>query len=408
MKMAWGDNTKGPWGNLGGGNKDNKPNNPFGGGSGGNGGGGGNNNNNNKAPFDFEKFFKKPSGGGNNGNMPEIKINVKGIIAILLLVVVGWMMTGFYVVDASEEGVVLRFGKYHRTATEGLRYRLPSPFERVYVVKKTAINSIQIGYRSSSQAQAVSARGIASQMKQQFSPGVETQQLQESLMITGDTNIANVTFAVQWRIKDSFNFLFKVANSSEVMEDTIKSVSESAMREVIGRTDFSEAMTTRRGQIEADVQKIIQGVLNSYESGIEIYAVNLNDVQNPEPVMPAFLDVETAKQDKETAINRAKSYENEVVPRARGESQKIIQEAEAYKQQVISVASGEAQRFISIYNEYAKAKDITKKRMYLETMQEVLTGTDKVIMDGKQSSGVVPYLALPELKKREKTEATAN
>ncbi len=406
--MAWGDNTKGPWGNLGGGNKDNKPNNPFGGGSGGNGGGGGNNNNNNKAPFDFEKFFKKPSGGGNNGNMPEIKINVKGIIAILLLVVVGWMMTGFYVVDASEEGVVLRFGKYHRTATEGLRYRLPSPFERVYVVKKTAINSIQIGYRSSSQAQAVSARGIASQMKQQFSPGVETQQLQESLMITGDTNIANVTFAVQWRIKDSFNFLFKVANSSEVMEDTIKSVSESAMREVIGRTDFSEAMTTRRGQIEADVQKIIQGVLNSYESGIEIYAVNLNDVQNPEPVMPAFLDVETAKQDKETAINRAKSYENEVVPRARGESQKIIQEAEAYKQQVISVASGEAQRFISIYNEYAKAKDITKKRMYLETMQEVLTGTDKVIMDGKQSSGVVPYLALPELKKREKTEATAN
>lgn len=399
--MAWGDNTKGPWGNLGGGNKDNKPSNPFGGGS------GGNNNNNNKPPFDFEKFFKKPSGGG-NGNMPEIKINVKGIIAILLLVVVGWMMTGFYVVDASEEGVVLRFGKYHRTATEGLRYRLPSPFERVYVVKKTAINSIQIGYRSSSQAQAVSARGIASQMKQQFSPGVETQQLQESLMITGDTNIANVTFAVQWRIKDSFNFLFKVANSSEVMEDTIKSVSESAMREVIGRTDFSEAMTTRRGQIEADVQKIIQGVLNSYESGIEIYAVNLNDVQNPEPVMPAFLDVETAKQDKETAINRAKSYENEVVPRARGESQKIIQEAEAYKQQVISVASGEAQRFISIYNEYAKAKDITKKRMYLETMQEVLTGTDKVIMDGKQSSGVVPYLALPELKKREKTEATAN
>jgi membrane protease subunit HflK len=397
MKMAWGDNTKGPWGNLGGGNKDNKPSNPFGGGSG---GGNNNNNNNNKPPFDFEKLFKKPSGGG-NGNIPEIKINVKGIIAILLLVVVGWMMTGFYVVDASEEGVVLRFGKYHRTASEGLRYRLPSPFERVYIVKKTVINSIQIGYRSGSTAPINnSVRGMAAQLRQQIAPTAETRQLQESLMITGDTNIADVSFAVQWRIKDSFNFLFQVANASETMEDTIKSVAESAMREVIGRTDFSEAMTTKRSEIENNVKDIIQGVLNSYNSGVEVYAVNLNDVQNPEPVMPAFLDVETAKQDRETAINRAKSYENEVVPRARGEAQKVIQEAEAYKQQVIAVASGEAQRFISIYNEYAKAKDVTRKRMYLETMQEILTGTDKVIMDSKQGSGVVPYLPLPELRKK--------
>lgn len=411
MKMAWGDNTKGPWGNLGGGNKDNKPSSPFGGGSGGggsnnNGGGGGGN----KPPFDFEKLFKKPSGnGGGNGNVPEIKINVKGIIAILLLIAVGWMMTGFYVVDASEEGVVLRFGKYHRTATEGLRYRLPSPFERVYIVKKTVINSIQIGYRSGSSVPLnTSVRGMAAQLRQQAAPTAETRQLQESLMITGDTNIADVSFAVQWRIKDSFNFLFQVANASEVMEDTIKAVAESAMREVIGRTDFSEAMTTKRGEIESSVQNIIQGVLNSYNSGVEIYAVNLNDVQNPEPVMPAFLDVETAKQDRETAINRAKSYENEVVPRARGESQKIIQEAEAYKQQVIAVASGEAQRFISIYNEYAKAKDVTRKRMYLETMQEILTGTDKVIMDSKQGSGVVPYLPLPELRKRQEEATVAN
>ena len=221
-------------------------------------------------------------------------------------------------------------------------------------------------------------------------------------MITGDTNIADVSFTVQWRIKDSFNYLFKVANTGDSMQDTIKAVAESAMREIIGRTNFAEAMTTKRAQIEKEVQEIIQNVLNTYESGVEIYAVNLNDVQNPEPVMPAFLDVETAKQDRETSINRAKAYENEIIPRARGEAQNIIQNAEAYKQEVISIATGEAARFASVYNEYVKAKDITKKRMYLETMQQIMAGTDKVIMNrGSSNNGVLPYLPLPEIKRKE-------
>ncbi len=377
---------KGPWGNLG--NRDPKPSRPAGQpGGGGPKGPGGGGNGGGKNPFDFKMF--NPGSGA-----PEVNITSRGILVIIMLAVIGWAMTGFYVVDASEEGVVLRFGKFHRTAPEGLRYHLPAPLEKAYVVRKTFINSIQIGYRSS--AGQRSARGNG---------GQETKQLKESLMITGDTNIADVTFTIQWRIKNSFDYLFQVANPYETMEGTIKSVAESAMREVIGRTRFVEAMTTGRSAIEKDVQAIIQTVLDSYNSGVEIYAVNLNDVQNPELVMPAFLDVETAKQDRETAINRAMAYQNEVIPKARGQAQKVLQEAEAYKQEVISIASGEAARFASVYDEYAKAKDVTRKRIYLETMQQILAGTDKVIMP-HGGSGVVPYLPLPELKKRNSQNQT--
>lgn len=402
--MAFGDNNKGPWGGLGGKeNKPNKPSNPWGGGSGGGGGpsgsGGSGGGGNDKPNFDFNQFFK------NAGPSSDMSINSKGILIIILLAIMGWALTGFYVVDASEEGIVLRFGKYHRTAPEGLRYHLPSPLEKAYIVKKTVINSIQIGYRSSLNQPTNFRAQQQSNQGRQLTRGPETKELGESLMITGDTNIADVTFTVQWRIKDSFNYLFKVANPLETMPDTIKSVAESAMREIIGRTNFAEAMTTKRSQIEKDVQNIIQNVLNSYESGVEIYAVNLNDVQNPDLVMPAFLDVETAKQDRETAINRALSYENEIIPRARGEAQKILQDAEAYKQEVISIASGDAARFISVYNEYAKAKDVTRKRIYLETMQQIMAGTDKVIMDEGSNRGVVPYLSLPEIKKKNTPQA---
>jgi len=387
---------KGPWGGLGGrDNRSNKPQQP-----GGNGGGPSGPSGGSKPPFSFDKMFRKNS----NNPAPEIHIDGRSILFVALLLIAGWLITGFYMVDASEQGLVLRFGKYHRTANEGLRYHIPSPIEKVYIVKKTQINSIQIGYRSNiNQEQATTARGIRNQ-RNQISLSPETKNSKESLMITGDTNIADVSFVVQWRIKDSFNYLFKVADSRNGMEDTIKAVAESAMREVIGRTNFAEAMTTKRAAIEKEVQDIIQNVLNSYQSGVAIYAVNLNDVQNPEPVMPAFLDVETAKQDRETSINRARSYENQIIPRARGEAQKILQDAEAYKQEVVSIAKGEAQRFKSVYDAYDQARDVTKKRIYLETMQQIMAGTDKVIIeDGR--SGVTPYLPLPELKKRAKSSA---
>ncbi|HCR85385.1 MAG TPA: FtsH protease activity modulator HflK, partial [Alphaproteobacteria bacterium] len=217
----------------------------------------------------------------------------------------------------------------------------------------------------------------------------------ESLMITGDTNIADVSFVVQWRIKNSFEFLFNITNPVE----TVKSVAESSMREVIGKSMFAESMTTKRNQIEQEVRDLMQHTLDDYKAGIEIYIVNLNDFQNPAPVMPAFLDVETAKQDRETSINKAKSYENSVVPKARGEARKLIQEAEAYKQEVVSIAKGNVARFTSVYDEYVKAKDVTKKRMYLDTMHNIYMNTSKIVIDGKAGNGVVPYLPLERLKK---------
>lgn len=387
--MAWGDNTKGtdnkgPWGNLSQGRKPSQPsggsgsfgsdpNKPTGGGNGGG----------NKTP-NIEKLFKnRPDG--------EFIITIKGLIALIIVALIGWSMTGFYKVDASEVGVVLRFGKFHRYEPEGLRYHLPSPLEKVVIVKRTVINTIEIGFRGN----ATIDRSFQNKYVNLGSSN-DAQYSGESLMITGDTNIADVSFAVQWRIKDPKDYLFNV----DKPESTIKSVAESAMREVIGRSFFAEAMTTKRAQIENEVQDIIQKILDSYGSGVEIYAVNLNDVQNPKPVMPAFLDVETAKQDKETLINQAKSYENDIIPKARGNAQKVIQEAEAYKEQVISVAKGEASRFASVYNEYAKAKDITRRRIYIETMQDILAGTDKVIIDN--NGGVVPYLPVNDMLKSKK------
>lgn len=383
------NSNKGPWGNLGekksGSNKPNL-------GSSGNGSSGGSGNDGGDKIIDFEKFFKKP--GGNNG---EIILNLRSLITLIVVLITGWFLTGFYKVDASEEGVVLRFGKFHRTAPEGLRYHLPNPIEKVFVVKKTVINSIDVGFRS--KASQYQIQNYNTYTKDASSvAGQEISAPSESLMITGDTNIADVSFVVQWRIKNSFDYLFNITNPV----DTVKAVAESSMREVIGRSMFAESMTTKRNQIEEEVRNLMQSTLDGYEAGIEIYVVNLNDVQNPSPVMPAFLDVETAKQDMETAINKAKSYENGVIPKARGEARKIIQEAEAYKQEVVSLAEGDAARFKSVYNEYVKSKDVTKKRMYLDTMKAIYENTSKIVIDGKAGNGVVPYLSLDKLKTKKK------
>ncbi len=384
--MGWGDNTKGPWG----GNKPNGDNKNAGNSSG---KGSASKNGGSEKVIDIDAFFKRPSG----GNGGDFKLGVKGLIGLLVVALIGWSLTGFYKVDASEEGVVLRFGKFHRIAPEGLRFHLPYPIEQAYIVQKTKINSIQVGYRSSgASGTTTSISERLGRTTNRTSRVIESKNTSESLMITGDTNIADVSFTVQWRVSDSLNYLFKISNP----EETVKAVAESAMREVIGRSKFSEAMTTRRGEIETEVQTIVQGVLDSYDSGVEIYTVNLNDVQNPAPVMPAFLDVETAKQDRETAINRARSYENDIIPKSRGQAQKVIQDAEAYREQVVSVATGEADRFGQVYDEYRKAKDVTKKRIYLETMQEVMSGTDKIIIGEGAGSGVLPYLPLRELNKK--------
>ena len=219
---------------------------------------------------------------------------------------------------------------------------------------------------------------------------------QESLMLTGDENIVNIDFSVFWVIKDAGKFLFKIQDP----EGTVKAAAETAMREVIAKSKIQPILTEGRSVIEVETQEIIQSILDDYESGIQITQVQTQKADPPDQVINAFRDVQAARADMERSKNEAEAYANDVIPRARGEAAKILQAAEAYKNQVVAKAEGEASRFISIYNEYAKAKEVTQERMYLETMEKVLAGIEKVIIEKNVGSGVVPYLPLPELNKK--------
>ena len=214
-------------------------------------------------------------------------------------------------------------------------------------------------------------------------------------MLTGDENIVNIDFSVFWVIKDAGKFLFKIQDP----EGTVKAAAETAMREVIARSDIQPILTEGRSKIEADTQVIIQAILDEYQSGIQVTQVQTQKADPPDQVIDAFRDVQAARADMERSKNEAEAYANDVIPRARGEAQKILQAAEAYKKEVVAKAEGEASRFLAIFNEYKKAKTVTQERMYLETMEKVLADIDKVIIDKEAGSGVVPYLPLPELKK---------
>ena len=219
---------------------------------------------------------------------------------------------------------------------------------------------------------------------------------EESLMLTGDENIVNIDLSVFWVIKDAGNFLFKIQDP----QGTVKAAAETAMREVIARSDIQPILTEGRSKIEIDTQEIIQNILDEYNSGIQITQVQTQKADPPDQVIDAFRDVQAARADMERSKNEAEAYANDVIPRARGEAAKILQAAEAYKKEVVARAEGEASRFVAIYNEYAKAKEVTQERMYLETMEKVLADIDKVIIDKNSGSGVVPYLPLPELTKK--------
>lgn len=300
-----------------------------------------------------------------------------GLFIIILVALVGWLASGFYKVETNQQGVVLRFGEKVAITQPGLNYHLPWPIETVLTPNVTNVNSIEIGFRQNSR-------------------GNSTPYEQESLMLTGDENIINIGFTVLWKVKEASEFLFNVAQQ----ELTIKAAAESAMRETVGRTELTTAITEGRLAIENEVQNKLQEVVDVYGLGVEISEVKLQNSEPPAQVIDAFRDVQAAVADKERAQNEALSYANDVVPRARGQAEKIRQEAEGYKQQVIAEAEGEAARFISIYNEYKKAPDVTRQRIYLETLQEVFKGKNKVIIDSEgQGQGVVPYLPLNELRK---------
>jgi membrane protease subunit HflK len=303
------------------------------------------------------------------------------LVVLVALVVIGFF--GFTVrVDPDELGIVLRFGAYVRQLPPGLNFRWPYPIEEVELPKVTRINRIEIGMRGSSDTGdgSSSVRDVP----------------EESLMLTGDENIVDIDFVVFWQISNAADYLFNIQNP----EGTVKDVAESAMREIVGQSDIEPILTAARAKTESSVQQLIQRILDSYGAGIRINQVQLQKVDPPAQVIDAFRDVQAARADQERLQNEAQTYANRVIPEARGEAARILQSAQGYRDQVIAEAKGESDRFLKVLEQYKKAPDVTRRRMFIDTMQDVLSNTDKIIIDQKNGPGVVPYLPLSELQKK--------
>ena len=321
-----------------------------------------------------DKINKFLPGGASGGGKP--------IFFGLIILVIVWALSGLYRVLPDEQGVVLRFGKFVSTTQPGLNYHIPFPVESVLTPKVTKVNRIDIGFRSERDS-GFGSSGVADVPE-------------ESLMLTGDENIVNIDFSVFWVIKDAGNFLFKIQDP----EGTVKAAAETAMREVIAKSDIQPILTEGRSKIEVETQEIIQSILDDYESGIQITQVQTQKADPPDQVIDAFRDVQAARADMERQRNEAEAYANDIIPRARGEAEQILQSAEGYRQKVIADSEGKAARFLSIQTEYAKAPQVTKKRIFYETMEDVFSDMDKVIIDKAGGDSVVPYLPLPELSKK--------
>ena len=313
-----------------------------------------------------------------------------GAVVGAAIVVAVWLASGIYVVDPEEQGVVLRFGAYIGKTTPGINYHFPWPIETVETPKVTRENQLNIGYRIGS---AEGTRDVP----------------EESLMLTGDENIVDINFTVFWVINDAAQFLFNVQNPDGQQDGTIRAVAESAMREVVGKNKIEPILTADREPIQDGVRDLMQRILNSYGAGVTITRVQMLKADPPAQVIEAYRDVQAAITDQDRMRNEAEAYANKVVPEARGQAARVVQQAEGYKQQVIAEAQGEAARFTSVYEQYKKAPEVTRRRIYLDTMRDILAGTNKVILDSKNSSSVLPYLPLPELKQNPATAPrTAN
>jgi modulator of FtsH protease HflK len=299
------------------------------------------------------------------------------LVAVAIAAIVAFFAFTFRV-DPDELGIVMRFGKPVRTEPPGLHFRQPFSIDEVRLPKVTRQNIIEVGMRSSE-----GSRGVQSVPD-------------ESLMLTGDKNIVDIKFVVFWRIKDAGKYLFNIQRP----EVTVKEVAESAMRDIVGQFNIQPLLTAARQQTEQAVQKLMQDVLDSYGAGVSIDQVQLQKVDPPKQVIDAFRDVQAARADKERLQNEAGSYANRVIPEARGEAERILQSARAYKEQAVAEANGQTARFLKVYEEYRKAPVVTRKRMHLETMERVLGGTDKIILDSKGGQGVVPFLSLDQQPKR--------
>jgi len=389
-----------PWSSQGGGDGGNggrKGGGPWGQGPWGSGGGGG------KEPPDLDEILRRGQdrvrkvmrggGGGNGGGGDAFGGGVPKAFLFLvgLLLIAGVAFYGFfYRVNPDEQGIVLRFGKYERWEGPGLHFRWPYPIEEVRLPKVTQQRTIEVGSARST----IGARD-------------------SGLMLTGDGSVVDVRFVVFWRIspnKDPGNgqtgveqFLFNIAQP----EMTVREVAESAMREVVGQSNLQPLLTAGRQQTQEDVQKLMQKTLDYYGAGIKIDQVQLKEVDPPEEVISAFREVAAASQEKETLIKQAQTYADQVTPRAHGDADRIVAAAEGYRDQTVAEATGQAARFLKVYDEYKKAPDVTRERLYLEMQEHVLSGADKIIIDQKAGgSGVVPYLPLDKLQKSESAEGS--
>ncbi len=364
-----------PWNSQGGGWQGGQG--PWGGRPSGGGGG--------QQPPDLEELIRRsqekvknlfPRRGGGTGSGPS-----PVIIGIVLVVIVGlWLLTGLYRVQPDERGVRLLFGRLTGVPTEpGLHFWWPSPIGTVITPPVSRINRIEIGFRS-----GVTGRAGSREVGD------------EALMLTGDENIVDINFVVLWQIADPAEYLFNVRDP----EATVKAAAESVMREIIGQTPIAEATTEARRRIEIEAREQLQNLMNEYGTGVQIDEVQMQKADPPQQVIDAFRDVQRAQADRERLQNEAESFANDIIPRARGDAERILQEAQAYREEAVARANGEASRFDQVLTEYQKVPDVTSKRIYLETMEGVLGGMNKIIIDKDASgggSGVVPYLPLNEL-----------
>jgi membrane protease subunit HflK len=355
-------------------------------GGGGNGGGGPwgqGPRNSGPTPPDLEEILRRgqdrlrrvlPGGGG--GSM-----NPLTVIAILVVAaaLIGYNFFAFRV-QPDELGVVLRFGSFNRQAQPGLNFRLPYPIETVYTPKVTRVSRVTIGQIQDDRLSSTSGRDIP----------------EESLMLTGDENIVDIDFSVFWVINDASKYLFNM----EDPEGSVKAAAESAMREVVGRSNIQPLLTQARQITETDVQKLIQETLDHYGAGILVNQVQLLKVDPPADVIASFRDVQAARADQERVQNEAQTYANKVIPEARGQALQIIAQANAYRDRIIAEAQGQADRFVKVYDSYKLAPDVTRQRIYLQTMAQLFSDMDKVIVDDKGGAGVVPYLPLDQLTTR--------
>ncbi len=319
------------------------------------------------------EFKRRRSGKMDVPNMKVPDMGNKGFVFLILIALVVWAGSGIYIVEPDEKGVVLRFGKFTEITEPGPHWHLPTPIERVITPKVTEVKRVEIGFRVVDAGPPVRTRNIP----------------QESLMLTGDENIVDINAVVQYRIADPYKYLFNMRSP----EDSVREVSEAALREVVGSRKIDEALTTKKFEIQNAVMDLAESILQRYGSGVDIVQVQLLEVQPPKEVIAAFKDVASAKEDKNKMINEAQGYENAIIPEARGRVSEILNKAEGYAQAKINHARGDMERFSAMFKEYQKAKDVTKIRLYLETMEEILPDMEKVIVD-MEGNGVNPLLFL--------------